>query len=205
MGPWFSRISGPPPPKKKFTPRHSSPISLSRTPKIVRADFLRDGPKTTTTIIFQKSCASATPKRHLMAHEMTNLFGFSVFHCAEGAFGASSGGAPKMQNGAPRDELKSGCGSGWAVAYSLLTGEIKHFQAFILWAPENWRVSNAALANAALVLSLKNWKIYSRWGAASDRKSKKPWVCVFTLLPCRNRCRFSESGFLFRGFTHSRK
>ena len=50
-----------------------------------------------------------------------------------------------------------------------------------------------------LVLSSKNWKKYSRWGAASKNKSKKPWVCIFTLLPCRNRCRFSESGFLFAG------
>ena len=63
-------------------------------------------------------------------------------------------------------------------------------------------MSNVALANAALVPSSKNWKqlyiyIYSRWGAASKNKSKKPRVCVFTLLPCRNRCRISESGFLF--------
>ena len=35
------------------------------------------------------------------------------------------------------------------------------------------RVSNAALANAALVLSSKNRKEYSRWGAASKNKSKK--------------------------------
>ena len=68
-----------------------------------------------------------------------------------------------------------------------------------------WRVSNAALANAALVLSSKNWKIYSRWGGASKNKSEKPWVCVFTLLPRRNRCRFSKSGFLFRRCTHHRK
>ena len=38
------------------------------------------------------------------------------------------------------------------------------------------RVSNAALANAALVLSSQNWKKYSRWGAASKNKSKRPWV-----------------------------
>ena len=59
--------------------------------------------------------------------------------------------------------------------------------------------SNAALANAALVLSSKNWKIYSTWGAASKNKSKKAWVCTFSLLPCRNRCRFSESDFLYAG------
>ena len=47
-----------------------------------------------------------------------------------------------------------------------------------------WRVSNAALGDAALVLSAKNWKIYSRWGAVSKNKSKKPWVCVFSLC-CR--------------------
>ena len=80
------------------------------------AEDLRDGPTTTTTIIFQKRFASgATPKRHLMAHQMKNLCGFSVFHCVEGAFGASSGGTPKMKNGALRDELKNGRGRGWAV------------------------------------------------------------------------------------------
>ena len=50
-----------------------------------------------------------------MAHQMKNLCGFSVFHCVEGAFGASSGGTPKMKNGAPRDELKNGRGRGWDV------------------------------------------------------------------------------------------
>ena len=65
-----------------------------------------------------KSFASdATPKRHLMAHQMKNLCGFSAFHCVEGAFGASSGGYPKMKNGAPRDELKNGRGRGWAIPY----------------------------------------------------------------------------------------
>ena len=53
-----------------------------------------------------------------MAHQMKHLCGFSVFHCVEGSFGASSGGTPKMKNGAPRDELKNGRGRGWAVAYS---------------------------------------------------------------------------------------
>ena len=51
-----------------------------------------------------------------MAHHMKHLSGFSVFHCVEGAFGASSRGTPKMKNGAPRDELKNGRGRGWAVA-----------------------------------------------------------------------------------------
>ena len=70
---------------------------------------IRDGPNTTTTIIFQKSFASdAIPKRHSMAHQMKNLGGFSVLHCVEGAFGASSGGTPQMKNGPPRDELKNG-------------------------------------------------------------------------------------------------
>ena len=50
-----------------------------------------------------------------MAHQMKHLCGFSVFHCVEGAFGAASGGTPKMKNGAPRDELKNGCGRGWAI------------------------------------------------------------------------------------------
>ena len=52
-----------------------------------------------------------------MAHQMKHLCGFSVFHCVEGAFGASSGGTPKINNRAPRDELKNGRGRGWAVAY----------------------------------------------------------------------------------------
>ena len=78
---------------------------------------MRDCPNTTTTIIFQKSFASdAASKRHLMAHQMKNLCVFFVFHCVEGAFSAASGGTPKMQNGAPRDELKNGRGRGWAVA-----------------------------------------------------------------------------------------
>ena len=69
--------------------------------------YIRDGPTTTTTTIFRESFASdATPNRHLMAHQMKNLRGFSGFHCVEGAFGASSGGTPEMKNGAPRDELK---------------------------------------------------------------------------------------------------
>ena len=37
-----------------------------------------------------------------MAHQMKNLCGFSVFHCVEGAFGASSRGTPKMKMG-PRE------------------------------------------------------------------------------------------------------
>ena len=52
-----------------------------------------------------------------MAHQMKDLYDFSVFHCVEGAFGAPSGGNPKTKNGAPRDELKNGCGRGWAVPY----------------------------------------------------------------------------------------
>ena len=73
--------------------RHRS----SKGPKVVKIQ----GPNTTTTIIFQKSFAShATPKRHFMAHQRKNLCGFSVFHCVEGAFGASFGGTPKMKNGA---------------------------------------------------------------------------------------------------------
>ena len=38
-----------------------------------------------------------------------------VFHCVDVAFGALSGGTPKMKNGAPRDELKNGCGHFWDV------------------------------------------------------------------------------------------
>ena len=53
-----------------------------------------------------------------MTHQMKNLCGISVFHCVEGAFGASSGGTPIMKNGAPQDELKNGRGRGWAVPYA---------------------------------------------------------------------------------------
>ena len=52
---------------------------------------------------------------------------------------------------------------------------------------------------------LKKLKKYSKWGAASNNKSKKPWVCIFALSPCGNRCRFSESGFLFRRRTIENK
>ena len=72
---------------------------------------LRDGPNTTTTIIFLKSFASdVASKRHLMAHDahqMQNLSVFSVFHCVEGAFGAASRSTPEMKNGVPRDELEN--------------------------------------------------------------------------------------------------
>ena len=88
--------------------------------------------------IIQKRFASdATPKRHLMAHQMKILCCFSVFHCVEGAFGASSGGTPKMKNGAPRYELENGRGRGWAVAHCCprstaarryLLKDYKHFQ-----------------------------------------------------------------------------
>ena len=57
---------------------------------------------------------------HLMAHQMKNLFVFSVFECVEGAFGAASGGTPEMQNGAPRDELKNGRGRGCQLGPSLI-------------------------------------------------------------------------------------
>ena len=55
-------------------------------------------------------------------------------------------------------------------------------------------MSIAALANAALVLSSKNWKrnIQER-GTASTNKSKEPWACLFTLPQCRKRCCFTES------------
>ena len=98
---------------KKFG---GTPPLLDRNHPVEFVPFVRDGPDTTTTIIFPKSFASdATPKRHLVAHQMTNLCGFSVFHCVEGTFGASSGGIPKMKNGAARDELKNGRGRGWAL------------------------------------------------------------------------------------------
>ena len=64
------------------------------------------------------------------------------------------------------------------------------------------RVSNAALANAALVLSSKNWKKYSRWGAASKNKSKKPWAS------CRRAgidAALVRVQFVLRGCTHHRK
>ena len=74
----------------------------SPPPDYFQEMLVRDGPNTTTTIIFKKKIASdATPKQHLMEHQMKNLFGFSVFHCVEGAFGASSGGTPKIEKWGP--------------------------------------------------------------------------------------------------------
>ena len=47
-----------------------------------------------------KSFASdATSKRHLMTQQMINLCVFSVLHYVEVAFGAASGGTPKMKMG----------------------------------------------------------------------------------------------------------
>ena len=49
-------------------------------------------------------------------------------------------------------------------------------------------MSNATLANAALMLSSKMEK-YSRWGPASKNKSKKPWAL----------CRRAECNLFFAG------
>ena len=117
------------PSKKVLSNPHLAPEKVLRNRTSVKGSsepqagfyrtFLRDGPNTTTTMIFQKSIASdAASKPRLMAHQMKNLCGFSVFHCVEGAFGAPSGGNPKMKSGEPRDELKNGCGRSWAVPYT---------------------------------------------------------------------------------------
>ena len=61
------------------------------------------------------------------------------------------------------------------------------------------RVSNAALANAALVLSSKNWKKYSRWGAASkiNPKSLGP---AFPLCRCAGiDVALAKADFFFAG------
>ena len=61
---------------------------------------IRDGQNKTTIITFQKSFASdVTSNRHLMTHQMKILCVFSVFHCVEEAFGASSGGTQKWKTG----------------------------------------------------------------------------------------------------------
>ena len=60
-------------------------------------------------------------------------------------------------------------------------------------------VSNAALGNAALVLSSEIWKEYSRWVASSKNKSKKPWVF------CRGAgidAALVRVQFVLRGCTH---
>ena len=68
--------------------------------------------------------------------------------------------------------------------------------------PRNQRMSDAAVANAALVLSSKNWKQYSRWGAASKNKSKKPWdFCCRTGIDAA----LVRVQFVLRGCTHHRK
>ena len=59
-----------------------------------------------------------------MAHQMKNLCVFSVLHCVEGAFGASSRGTPKLKHGVPRDELKNGCGCVCTVPYFGLSGPV---------------------------------------------------------------------------------
>ena len=62
-----------------------------------------------------------------MAHQ---IFVVSVFHCVEGAFGASSGCTPKMKNGAPRGEPKNGCGRGWAVGTNFEASKTPCLKAF---------------------------------------------------------------------------
>ena len=52
-----------------------------------------------------------------MAQQMRNLYVLSVSCCVEGTFGVASGGTPRMKDGAPRDELKNGCGRVWIVPY----------------------------------------------------------------------------------------
>ena len=46
-----------------------------------------------------------------MTHQMKNLCVFSVFHCVEAAFDATSRGISEIKNGALRDELKNGSGN----------------------------------------------------------------------------------------------
>ena len=50
-----------------------------------------------------------------MTHQMRNLCNFSVFHCVEGAFDATSRGTRKLQNRERQGELRNGRGRGWAV------------------------------------------------------------------------------------------
>ena len=68
--------------------------------------------------------------------------------------------------------------------------------------PFSERVSNAALANAALVLSSNRWKKMFVMGSSVENKSKKTWASIFTLSPCGNRCRFSESEIFFSQVTN---
>ena len=77
-------------------------------------------------------------------------------------------------------------------------GREEQFRTFRVPHYNHRRVSNAALANAALVLSSKNWKKYSRWGAASKNKSKKPWIfCCRAGIAALVRVQF-----VFRGCAH---
>ena len=59
----------------------------------------------------------------LMAHQMQNLGVFSVFHYVEGAFGAASGGTPKIKNGVLREKVKNGRGRVSVVPY-LISQEV---------------------------------------------------------------------------------
>ena len=60
-------------------------------------------------------------------------------------------------------------------------------------------MSNAALANAALVLSSKNWKNYSRWGAALKNKSKKPWASISLCRRAGIHAALVKADFFFGG------
>ena len=48
---------------------------------------------------------------------LLNLRGLRSSRCVEGAFDATSSDTPKLRNGVLRDDLKNGCGRGWAICY----------------------------------------------------------------------------------------
>ena len=41
------------------------------------------------------------------------------------------------------------------------------------------------------------FEVGAHWGRRRRQNPKKPWASIFTLSPCRNRCRFSEIALFF--------
>ena len=82
-------------------------VASRRDPPGQERSFCQGRPKHNHNHNLPKSFASdATPKWHLMAHQMKNSFWFLCVPLCIRAFGVSSGGTQKMKNGTPRDELK---------------------------------------------------------------------------------------------------
>ena len=58
-------------------------------------------------------------------------------------------------------------------------------------------VTAAPLNSTPLCRNSDKLALLFEMGATSKNKSQKPWASILTLLPCGNRCRFSESAICF--------